>query len=103
MGVGLEDAVASLLKAGVTGSVPVPTGDWKVVMCGRVDVIMDERVGEVVDVSERELVDSTDDVISELELLVTVPAVGEDVSVISVAVRVECVLGTAPATPLQIE
>ena len=55
------------------------------------------------EVSERELVDSADDVKSELELLVTVPAVGEDVAVISVAVRVECVLGTAPATPLQIE
>lgn len=103
MGVGLEDAVASLLKADVTGSVPVPTGGWKVVRCGREDGRVDGRVGEVVEVSERELVDSADDVKSELELLVTVPAVGEDVAVISVAVRVECVLGTAPATPLQIE
>lgn len=98
MGVGLEDAVASLLKADVTGSVPVPIGDWKVVTCGRVDV----RVCEVV-VSERELVDSADDVKEELELLVKVAAVGEDVSVIRVAVRVECVLGRAPSTPLQIE
>ena len=103
VGVGLEDAVASLLKAGVSGSVPVPTGDWKVVICGRVAVMVDERVGEVVKVSGREVVDSADDVKSELELLATVPAVGEEVSVISVAVRVECVLGTAPATPLQIE
>ena len=100
MGVGLEDAVASLLKPDVTGSVPVPMGDWKVVRCGRIDVRVDEG-GEVVDVSERELVGSAD--VFELELLVKVTAVGEDVSVISVAVRVECVLGTAPATPSQIE
>lgn len=102
MGVGLEDAGASLLKPDVTGSVPVPTGDWKVVRCGRIDVRVDEG-GEVVEVSERELVDSANDVKSKLEALVKVTAVGEDVSVMSVAVRVECVLGIAPATPLQIE